>query len=351
MLTEGCCCGCRDLGHNALSSFDSGTFAPLTGLETLVLSYNRLESIPSGAFDALTSMQYLQLAGNRLVTLPDGLLTGLTRLRFFALQNNRVRDLPVSVLTALGKLPPAQAGAPPPEGAAAGVFLSPNIAQFGPAPPLPNASNTSASAAQPLALVRCSFGYELNQTGACELPRFGPTNATQVQALWTLGDPFFGSATAVGHMVVGESYSTNPPGLDPKETTFVGYTGGFNEIEYRLDFGDHELNISCGDAVDGSTIGAWPNVNRVRGSTVLNPNHNQAFCSEQNTNGHGNQCGPAELFGSGEVHYTFEIRQGTIGNISFSTCEFFASFCFFFSHFSISYLVARKKSFGSRALA
>ena len=93
------------LQDKGITSLQSGDFAGLTGLETLVLQRNSsLTELPSGVFSDLTAMEDLSLGDNSLTSLPDGVFSGLTALEGIDLQDNELTSLPDGVFSGLATL-------------------------------------------------------------------------------------------------------------------------------------------------------------------------------------------------------------------------------------------------------
>ena len=84
----------------------SGDFAGLTGLQTLILSSNALEvdDLPEGIFSDLGALMTLDLSNNTLETLLGGIFSDLGALMTLDLSNNALTSLPEGVFAGLTML-------------------------------------------------------------------------------------------------------------------------------------------------------------------------------------------------------------------------------------------------------
>ena len=90
-----------DLTNTGIASLQSGDFAGLTRLSSLLLSRNQLATLPTGIFDGLAGLEGLSLSHNQLATLPANQFSGLTRLESLRLSNNRITTLPAGLVSGL----------------------------------------------------------------------------------------------------------------------------------------------------------------------------------------------------------------------------------------------------------
>ena len=80
-------------GSAAALTLQSGDFAGLSGLQTLILKSVALSSLPANVFDGLTSLNKLNLKNTGLTGLPSGVFEDLTSLTELTLENNPLRSL------------------------------------------------------------------------------------------------------------------------------------------------------------------------------------------------------------------------------------------------------------------
>ena len=86
-----------DLGNNAISRLEAGTFVCLSTLQSLSLSSNRLSTLSNETFFGLgPSVEYLDISGNSIISVAANAFRNLLgpNLRYVALSNNRLVVMP-----------------------------------------------------------------------------------------------------------------------------------------------------------------------------------------------------------------------------------------------------------------
>ena len=87
-----------------ITELQSGDFAGLSGVTTLLLSDNALTTLPAGVFNGLTAVTELQLQDNTLMTLEAGAFNGLSALESVDLSENSLSMLNGEVFGGLTSL-------------------------------------------------------------------------------------------------------------------------------------------------------------------------------------------------------------------------------------------------------
>ena len=91
-------------GSATALTLQSGDFAGLSGLQTLILKSVTLSSLPSNVFDGLTSLSKLNLKNTGLTALPSGVFDDLRSLTELTLENNPLGSLDADTFKNLSNL-------------------------------------------------------------------------------------------------------------------------------------------------------------------------------------------------------------------------------------------------------
>ena len=91
-------------GSAAALTLQSGDFAGLSGLQTLILKSVTLSSLPAKVFDGLTSLNKLNLKNTGLTALPSGVFDDLSSLTELTLENNPLGSLDADTFANLSNL-------------------------------------------------------------------------------------------------------------------------------------------------------------------------------------------------------------------------------------------------------
>ena len=92
------------LNGNSLSTLDADIFDGLSALESMSLSENSLSMLDKDIFDGLTNLRELFLDGNSLSTLDADIFNDLTNLTVLSLTNNDLMELPAGLFGGLQTL-------------------------------------------------------------------------------------------------------------------------------------------------------------------------------------------------------------------------------------------------------
>ena len=108
--------------RNDLTSLPADIFSGLTSLRTIWLLDNRFETLPADVFSGLTSLQSLLLYRNQLQSLPEGIFSDQASLNNLAISNNRLSSLPEDIFSGLTSLERFDIGSNEIRSLPAGIF-------------------------------------------------------------------------------------------------------------------------------------------------------------------------------------------------------------------------------------